>query len=61
VRPTRSLARACDVYRRCAEDTCAAANAAFDRTPGAKPWPDVVREYDQYMERVEAGEVSFER
>jgi hypothetical protein len=40
---------ACDAYQRCSQQACDAATAAIDRTPGAKPWPAVVREHDQRM------------
>ena len=38
---------ACDTFRRCHTQACAAAHDAIDGTPGAKPWPGVVREHDE--------------
>jgi hypothetical protein len=38
---------ACETFRRCHKAACAAAEDAIDRTPGAKPWPAVVREHDE--------------
>jgi hypothetical protein len=40
---------ACDAYQHCAQEACEAATAAIAQTPGAKPWPAVVREHDQNM------------
>jgi hypothetical protein len=40
---------ACETFRRCHQQACAAAEDAIDGTPGAKPWPAVVREHDEKM------------
>jgi len=38
---------ACDQFQKCQRESCAAAENAIVSSPGAKPWPSVVREHDE--------------
>jgi hypothetical protein len=39
---------ACQTFRRCHQEACATAEDAIHGTPGAKPWPAVEREHEEY-------------